>query len=235
MSKIDRALVPANTPEQETLDREVTLIVEIVDAIQIDSPEMYSLAGEELTNVKDKIKALNDQRLTITRPMDAAKKAVMALFKAPLDKLEKSEAALKRGMLAYAAEQQRIADEERRKAEEAAEAERQRLQAQAAEAEQEGDVATAMTIAATAEMVTAAPAPVAEAPKAAGIATTTRWSAEVTDKLAYIKHVLESRPDLIDSIQIDMKMLNQQAISLKDKLNLPGIKAVATTGLSVRG
>lgn len=235
MSELDRTLVPANTPEQESLDRDVALTVEIVEAIQIDSPEMYAMAGEELVGVKAKIKTLTDQRLTITRPMDAAKKAVMDLFKGPISKLENAESVLKRGMLAYDAEQRRIAAAAQAQAEKEAAAARAVLQQQAEEAAREGDDVMAMTLAATAEMVTAQPEQPVAAPAAKGVATTTRWTAEVTDKLEYIKHVLAARPDLIDTVQIDMKPLNQLAVALKDKFNIPGAKAVPVSGLSVRG
>jgi hypothetical protein len=67
--------------------------------------------------------------------MDDAKKAVMDLFRGPLDLLGQAEAALKGKMLEYTREVQRRAAEERQRAEAAAQAERQRIAEEARKAE----------------------------------------------------------------------------------------------------
>lgn len=221
-------------PSKEVLLKEVAPLVELADIIMIDSDELYEVAGAELVAIKAKQKALEEQRLGITRGLDQTKKLIMDLFKPAQDKLAQGERSLKNAMLTYDREQEAKAAAARKAVEDAAAAERAAMQKQAEDAAEQGDHTTAMTLAATAEMVTAAP-PVVEAPRASGIAKTTRWSAEVTDKVAYFKYVLEHRPDLIDTLEVDMKPLNQLAVALKEKLALPGIKAVATTGLSARG
>ena len=66
-----------------------------------------------------------------------------------------------------------------------------------------------------------------------GISTRVIWSAEVTDKLAYLQHVL-AHPELIDTIEISMKPLNQMATALKDRLNIPGVRAVSAETMSAR-
>lgn len=221
-------------PTKEQLAQEADPVLATAQGFQIDSPEMYEIAGEELRTIKAKAKALEDRRKAITGPMDKAKKEVMDLFRKPLGVLEKAEAAIKQTMLAYHREQEAKAAAARAEAEKiAAEAKRQ-MEEQAREAEASGDVATAAALEVAATAMTAQPIAVAEPAKLTGIATTTRWSAEVVDKVAYIRHVLDNAPELIDTIEIDLKPLNQMAVAMKDKMNIPGLKAVPKTGISAR-
>lgn len=95
----------------------------------IDSPSMYELAAEELKQIKTLQKTVEEKRTAITGPLNAALKAVNDLFRAPKEYLEQAEQACKRPMVTYVQEQERIAAEARRKAEEAARQERERLAA----------------------------------------------------------------------------------------------------------
>lgn len=101
----------------------------------IDSPTMYELASDELKNIKGLQKTVEEKRTSITGPLNAALKAVNDLFRAPKEYLEKAEAACKRSMITYTTEQERIAAEARRVAEEAARKERDRLAAEQREQE----------------------------------------------------------------------------------------------------
>lgn len=220
-------------PTKEQLASETDPILATAQELKIDSPAMYEIAGDELRTIKAKAKALEERRKAITGPMDQAKKEVMDLFRKPLEVLEKAEAALKRTMIAYQQAEEAKAAAARAEAEKAAAAERAEMARQAREAEESGDVATAAALEVAATAITTH-VEVAEPAKLAGVATTKRWSAEVVDKVAYIRHVLDHAPELIDTVEIVMKPLNQMAVAMKDKLNLPGIKPVATSVLSVR-
>lgn len=110
-------------------------LLEVAQSYQIDSPEMADAAADDLGDIKAKIKALNDQRLSMTRPLDEAKKRIMDLFARPLETLQQAEGTLKKAIADWTAEQRRIAEEERRKAEEAARKEQQRLEAERQAAE----------------------------------------------------------------------------------------------------
>lgn len=114
---------------------------ELAASIVVDSPEMYELAASEVQAIAGRRRRIEELRLSITRPMDEAKRRVMEMFKAPLDKLEQAESAIRRGMLGFKqaedariarekAEAERIAREER----EAAEAARRAAEAEAAAA-----------------------------------------------------------------------------------------------------
>ena len=124
-------------------------------------------------------------------------------------------------------EAQAKADEEARK-------ERERLEHQAEKAEGKGKIEKAEELRDQAQ-AQIAPVVSSAAPKISGIVTRETWKAEITDKLAFVRHVVEARPDLIALVLIDQSGLNAQARSLKDALALPGVKAVKETILAARG
>lgn len=101
-------------------------------AYEIDCAEVRDLAAQDLTKVKGLQKSLDTSRKAITQPIDAAKKAVMDLFRAPVAYLDQAEAVLKEAIAKYdrAEQQRRIAEQAR--LEEAARQERARLEQEAA-------------------------------------------------------------------------------------------------------
>lgn len=152
------------------LNRQVSASESIVAALVIETQDDYDLAAEETKSMAAQLKAIEEKRFAITRPMDEAKARIMDLFRGPENRLKSAIAAGKNAMLVYhnkvraeAAEKQRIANEEARqqriKAEEEAlrvaqaaaakaeEARRQQQEAEAAgkralEAAQQGDEET---------------------------------------------------------------------------------------------
>jgi DNA repair exonuclease SbcCD ATPase subunit len=97
-------------------------------AMVVTNPAEYVVAAELLQNMRGGYKRMEEERLGITRPMDAAKERVMAFFRPHLDALTEAGNTLRGKLNDYDAEQKRIADEARAKAE--AEADRQRKEAQ---------------------------------------------------------------------------------------------------------
>lgn len=189
---------------------------EIAESLVVDSPEMYQLAAGELQAIVAKKKKIEDLRLSITRPMDEAKKRVMDLFRGPIAALERAQDKIEGAMLAFKraedhrvaaerAEAERKAREEREEAERArklAEQEAERALQEAAAAAAQGDIATAAAAelrasqaseAAVAAEVTlelseiAPSAPVETSrAKASGIGGRENWKAEVTDLRALV-------------------------------------------------
>lgn len=134
-----QALRTLTLPDEAALSKSAGSALAMARTFTITTSEDYGLCAEELKAANAKFKALEEKRLTITRPMDAAKKAVMDLFRGPLDTLEQAIGLYKRSMLDWDREQERIAAEQRRAAEEAAAAERRRLEAEAAERQRIAD------------------------------------------------------------------------------------------------
>lgn len=123
-------------PSAAALSRGAQSALALVESFEIVDVPTFEIGAEELKAIKAKAAALEEQRKAITKPMDDAKKAVMDLFRSPSELLAQAEAILKRKMLGYQQEQERIAAEARRKAEAEAAAERARIAADARKAEE---------------------------------------------------------------------------------------------------
>lgn len=163
--------------------------------------------------------ALNEKRMGITRPIDAAKAAVMALFKPSVEKCEELSKIGRSKHQTFMDEQERQRKERQRKLDEEAEkkaaAERKKLEDKATAAAAKGNTAKADELREQASSVQAAP--VIAAPTvapAAGTAQVTRWKYRVTD--------LKSVPR--DYMIPNDEMLSKQAVATKNTLAIPGIE-----------
>jgi hypothetical protein len=247
-------------PDQSTLTTKAQNALAFIEAFQIDSAEAYGLAADELKAIKAKANQLEAQRTGITGPMNTALRAINDLFRGPSDLLTKAERVLKGKMIAWDQEQERIAAEQRRKAEEAAAAERKRLadeaaarQAEAdaqakaaAEAAAQGDeqaaalaqanaqraAAEAQAAATTSQMVIAAPVSVAPT-KASGISTSKKLDFAVDDLHALVQYVA-AHPELIALLQPDSVKLRAYVKGLGLACNLPGVRVFEDRVMSAR-
>lgn len=248
----DSVLAPVaalTLPDPVAMTTSANRALGFIKAFTIASPEDYALAGEELQAIKRRQKEIEGQRTGITGPINKALKAVNDLFRGPSELLDQAETHLKTTMLTWSREQQRIADEQRRQAEEAAQAERDRLaketaaawydaQAKQAEAQQlleQGNEAAAAqataeaqraqavatSAAASAEMIVA-PVAKPDAPKAKGISTSTRIDFEVTNLHMLVMHIAQ-HPELIGLLRADDIRLRAYVKGLGAACKLPGV------------
>lgn len=138
-AQVETVALPPGSPAEADLNKVALYVERSVKAIRIKTPDQYTEAATELQDLQGKLKALEEQRTTITKPLDASKKAVMNLFRGPTDRIEAAIATLKQGMLAFQREEAAKRAEEQRKADEEARQERirqqQELLAQQAERE----------------------------------------------------------------------------------------------------
>lgn len=207
----------------------------VAQSYRITSPELYEAAAADLQEIKGKLKALEEKRIAITRPLNQALKAVNDLFRKPKELLEQAEALLKRAMGAYDQEQERRRREEQARLEAEARKERERLEAQARKAEEKGQLEKAEALRESATSIIAPlVSPVAKAPKVSGIATRGLWKARVTDKAALVRHIVAERPDLLTLIEIDSSALGALARSQKSALSLPGVEVYEEKVLAAR-
>ena len=232
--------IPDAGPMSTGAERALNFVRDFV----IDSNETYELAAGELKIIKARADKLEKQRKTITDPLNAAVKAAIDLDHRPSGFFAEAEKILKQKMLTYSQEQERIAAETQRKADEAAAAERRRLEAEAAEkqkladaaakeAQQTGDLlaaaratelaaeTAALTVAA--QVTTAAPV-ASSAPKVAGISKSETWDFEVIHKLSLIQHIA-ARGELANLLVVDNVAMRAYVKSLKANTNLPGVRA----------
>lgn len=133
------------------------------------------------------------------------------------------------------AEARRIQEEQRKRDEEARQAqfkaEEDARLAAAEEAEKRGDKMAAEAILTTPTPVPPPPppAPMPEpmpAPAAPALAGgVVRWKAEIFDKRAFLRAALDDA-ELLGTIEVKMAILHQLARAMKNRLNIPGVRAV---------
>lgn len=168
-------------PKVKELTAQTDQLLELAEKYVVTTDAEYETAGTELTRVKAQQGKLEELRKSITRPMDAAKKAVMDLFRGPEEKLARAEAGIKRALVGYQEEQDRKRREDQARADEAARKERERIEAQAARAAAAGKVEKAEALQVRASTVVA-PVVQRSAPRVAGVQLRDVWKFEVTDE-----------------------------------------------------
>lgn len=241
-------------PDAAQLNTRAQSALAMVESMVIDSQETYDLAADELKAIKFKAKGLEDQRTAITGPINKALKAVNDLFRSPSEYLTKAESIIKNKMIGYTTEQERIAAEERRKAEATIRAEQARLAKEAADreaaakieadrliaagnAEQAAQVQAeaaieAANLAATAQVMTAPVAAPAVA-KVAGVSMRGVWKAECTDKAALVAFVAANL-QFLNLLDVNTSALNQMAKAMKETMQIAGVRAFEEKQLASR-
>ena len=234
-----------DVPSAENLNKQAASARRMADALAtILNDVEYDVAAQELKAIKAKAKELEDRRKSITGPLDAAKKAVMDLFRGPMEALAGAEQTLKSGMLGYTQRREAEARAERERAEAAVRAERDRLErearaaaaaAAAAPTEEEARAAAHRADLAMAEsLVISSAAVIAEAPKAAGISERVIHEAEVIDVLALVRHIANERPDLISLLVVDRVRLRALARAMGGSMSLPGVEVQERRTIAAR-
>lgn len=228
----------ADNPPVDAIERRARIADEAsidlmaqAESFQIATPEHFETSGELLRTIKAKQKEVADTRTGITKPMDAAKKRVMDLFKPVTERLAAAELTIKGAMIVFTRaeeERQREAQVER---ERVAEVERKRLARRAEAAREDGAEEKADVLEETAAAVQAPPA--AAPTKAAGVHTRTIWKAEVTNKRELIK-AAATDAGLVPYLEVDLQKLNALARSLKGEMAIPGVRAVSEETVTAR-
>lgn len=221
------ALIPTPADAEAALQEIDTGFPEVY---QIKTQFEYDEAGDILRNIKAQQKSVDEIRKSMTRPIDAAKEAVLAQFRPVETRLKNAEMSLKRGINQFAAEQ-----EERRRAEELklrqAQAKKQALlEAKAQAAAEAGDEDKAEAYLAK---VPSVPVVLSSTVQPEGITLRTTWKAEVVDFMALVQAVAEGRMPL-GYLKPDDSALLAAARSLKDTIKIPGVKIFAERGVAAR-
>lgn len=225
--------VKVEHPTAAVLARGATAALALVNDFEVSDDATYGLAAEELQGIKTRAARLDDQRKTITKPMDDAKKAVMDLFRGPIELLAQAEGILKGKMLTYSQEQARKAEAARLEAERIAQEQREKLAREAAELAAQGRTGEAAVKEQVAQMVVAAPVAAPAAPAAKGISTRETIEHEVVDLAALVKHVAE-HPELIGLLTVDSVKLRNYVKGLGMQCNLPGVRVFPKQSLAAR-
>src|SRR5574342_134549 len=185
-----------------------------IESFTVSTADQYLLASNELITLKKKRNDVVASFAEMKNSAYATWKAIVAREKFFTDQIDAFEYTLKRKMLTFQAEQNRIKMQKQLQLQAEAEArvaaERQKLLAQAAEAAVAGDTLEVDMYVEAAASVEAAPIVLAPAvPKAAGISTREVWRAQIVDKQAFVA-AAAADPKLAKYIVIDVNTMVKQ-------------------------
>ncbi len=173
----------------------------------------YAEAAGWLKSIKGFLKSIEDARTRITKPINESLREVNAQAKEAAAPFLESETKIKRAMIAWSDERDRLQREEQRRQNEIARKEQERLQEIADRAAAKGQTDKAEAFQERAQAVVA---PVAQqaAPKVAGIAIPKVWVFEVTDE------------DLIprEYLVVDETRIRRVVTALKGDTKIPGVR-----------
>lgn len=212
------------SPAVREASAQAVALVDQAKGIRITNAEGYAGAGDMLKVIKGHQKRLEELRTSFTGPINDSLRAINGFFKGQSDQLVDAERAVKKHMIAWQNEQERIQRLEQAKAEEAARKERERLAAQAAKAAEKGKEERAQALEAQAAATVAPVIPQAAAPKAAGISTREVWQYQVTN--------IEQIPR--EYLMLDENKIGQVVRAMKGDTKIPGIRVWAEKSLASR-
>jgi hypothetical protein len=162
----------------------------------IANRDEYDTAASDLHTVKGHLTALHEHRMSLTRPLDQARKGIIALFKPAEVGLQDAEQAIKAAMVTFIAEEAKTV--------------RQKNLLLQAAAEADG--------------ADFSPIVYYEPPRTPGVQQRGTWSAEVDDFRALVEAVAEGKAPL-NVLLPNMPALNDLARSQRSALALPGVRA----------
>jgi hypothetical protein len=238
--------ISVNIPNQDVMISNVNPYLLAVESLVIDSDDMYSEASAELEPIKAKIKELEATRVSLVNPLNDTVKRINNLFKKPISICEQAESAIKQKMIAWVQHKDKLAREEQARIEreqaairQAAIEEERRLMLEAERLAAEGkteEAEQAKQEATLAIVQTAVIEPVASVKdqlKGTGASISRPWTAEVTDKMAFIKYVA-AHPEFEHLLSVDVGGLKKLAKAMKENLKMDGIRAFEDIAISKR-
>lgn len=153
----DLSIIPAEVlsaevkvPQDATIVAPAARLLAGVEDMIIDSDAVYEAAAHDLGAAKTMKKSIDEDRKTLTRPLDDLKAKIMDKYRPALELCDRVIAAIEPKMLTYQREQAAKAEAERKRLEDAARQERERLEREAADARRraEAEAAAARAVAA---------------------------------------------------------------------------------------
>jgi hypothetical protein len=192
----------------------------------IADQEGLAAANATVATMTKRIKELEAARKKITQPLDAAKKAVMDLFRPAVTGYQDAIVQIKGSMSAYIRAEEIKAAKARAEAEAKAAAERKALEEQAAKAESVEEKAALQEAAA---MMAAEPVPVQAAPtKAAGVTTRKVWRGHIVNKQVLLAFIAQ-HPEYLDLVEIKQGALDRMILAAGGTLCFPGVENIEET------
>jgi hypothetical protein len=242
--------VEIDESEQVRVSEEVSQAVSVLHTAQsfkVKCKDDADFAAKIVNDIAPRIKALEDARKELTRPLDASKKGIMALFAKAIDPLTEAMGIFKRKNTEWLVNErsriQKLQDIEDAKAA----AKQQKLEEKIATAEDAGDLNAAERLRDKAANVVSK---ILEVPKVEGMKVKNVWKgfwqtgmkedwkdAEMSDKMFFLKYVvsidnIEHLCNVLSAIDVKMSPLVDVARTTEGKAVIPGIKFIRMEALT---
>lgn len=214
------------------IQKEAGTILAQAQDFKITTVEQYTEAGEKLAPMKALRLRINGTFDPIITKANEAHKEALKQKRVHSDPIDQAERIIKRSLLKWEDDEAAKRRVEEIRLQALADKQAKKDQEKEAKAlEKAGDHEAAEEV--RTDPVAAPTIRLEEPKRAAGLSRTTRWGAEVTDLDKLIAAVAKSeQPNTY--LKADMPSLNKQASSLKEKLNIPGVKPVKNPGMNTR-
>lgn len=232
MTTLDKITAVMALPSADALATEARQAAMMVTDLIVSTDTELQLVTDDLRAMKARRDALEERRLSITRPIDQAKAGIMDLFRSPLAMYDAAIEAGKRACITYTSARDRRLREEQAERERVAQAERDRLAAEARALEDQAraaapEVAAQLVEQAAAKQVqaitTVAPILPAAA-KVSGAHGRKAWTVDVTDAKAVVLAIIQRHPEMFDKcVGLQTPGLRAWANLVDGKLDLPGM------------
>ena len=219
------SIQPIDISEIAEEEKQTEVVLLNARALIVSNLAERERAAVLLKEVKAYTSRLDTLKKTITNPLKLATDNIKNLFMGPLGKLADAEAIIKRGILSFDAEQERIAREQEAKLRQAAEKEAAKLRERALKAAEKGKEGKAQELEQkAAEVQMMRPTVELPTPKIAGLSSQTIWKFEIADVNAIPREYM-----MADTVKI-----GQVARATKGTLQIPGVRIYSEKSLSSR-
>lgn len=235
-------MTPTTVTQDDTINLErAGLVWQPAGTLTIQTAEEYAAEAERLKGIKLFQRRVTEFFSPLKKKASEAHRALCDAENKALKPAQDDEAAIKRALGTYDAEQDRIRhEEERRLREEARQREETRRLEEAAALEREAAATGDEELREEAAALIAAPveAPVVTiqptTPKVAGIVRREVWKADVTDLAKLVKAAAEN-PQYLNLLLANNTALQQMAKALKGAMAIPGVRVYAESQIAAGG
>lgn len=226
-------VIQIESPAPPAVVQELAPVVAAAKAFAVTDVDSHGLALERLRILRNGERAIADYFEPSRKAADLAKKEILSARDGLIAPLSEARSVYDRKAQQYEAEERRKAEERERELQaQARKQEEERKLLEAIEAEESGRSGEASAILEEPVLTPAVRVTPAVA-KVEGVSSRTTWSAEVHDLLALVRFVA-AHPEWIHLLEPSMPNLNRQAVSQREAMNLPGVRAISQTVTSAR-
>jgi len=203
-------------------------------AVQVVDAASYQRAADLLLEIKGLRAEIEATFGPIVRKAHEAHKEAVGQRKRHEEPLQTAERLIKARMGSWQQEEERRRrEEEARLAAEARRRDEEARLAEAAALEEAGEAEAAERVLEEPAATPPPPAP-SRVPKVKGVASREIWKAEVTNLMELVKAVAAGQVPLA-ALQVNEKVLGQQARSLKRELHWPGVRVWSEQSIAAGG